>query len=307
MAEASTPVAVPPQMPPSDIQPRTADAPFNAEKAGVDVILRSSDKVDFYTHKLVLSLASPFFETAFLVPQPTDGSTTPSIPVVDIPEDSHALGLLLRCCYPLRPPTLSTLADVRCVLHAALKYEMDAARAVAETSLKDVVDEDPVGVFAIGCKCNREDVCQLAAKRLLAYSLQSFESEELHGLSAYPYNKLMQWHARCCTAASGTTSRRDWFRNCEVLTNGTGNCSSGVCWVRDPLADSERSDQWLAHQALWPYLRRAQLALQSCPSSVSDIASEAVLGGRLDFSEMLGREVDRVVSEVPIPKFCDTK
>ncbi|KAA1476992.1 hypothetical protein DENSPDRAFT_747019, partial [Dentipellis sp. KUC8613] len=226
-----------------------ADAPFHAEKAGVDVILRSSDKVDFYTHKIVLSLASPFFETMFLIPQPAGASTPSSIPIVDVPENSHTLGLLLRCCYPLRPPTLATLPDVRCVLQAALKYEMDAARSVAETGLKDVVDEDPVGVFAIGCRCNRQDVCEVAARRLLAYSSQSFESEELRSLSAYHYNRLTQWHTRCCLTAYGVLSRRDWFEPSDVVSKKRSDCG---CWIPDKTAS-----EWCARRFVWEYLDRA--------------------------------------------------
>ncbi|TFY68864.1 hypothetical protein EVG20_g3392 [Dentipellis fragilis] len=255
-----------------------------------------------------------FFENNCYSASPTHRRVAPPLllPTVDVPEDSHALGLLLRCCYPLRPPTLATLPDVRCVLQAALKYEMDAARAVAETGLKDVVDEDPVGVFAIGCRCNRQDVCQLAARRLLAHSSQSFESEELRGLSAYHYNKLTQWHMRCCLAAYGVLSRRDWFESSDVVSSKIRSLC--ICWVPD-----RKPSQWNARKFIWDYLDRARDALVTCPNS-GIVISDEILGSsaswcsvfcrdcgtipkdypeaRRSFSALLGREVERVVSEV---------
>ena len=49
-----------------------ATAPFDHAKA--DIVLRSSDNVDFRVFKLFLSLASPVFETLFDIPQPVEES-----------------------------------------------------------------------------------------------------------------------------------------------------------------------------------------------------------------------------------------
>src|SRR5258708_4880046 len=49
-----------------------ASAPFDHAKA--DVILRSADGVEFRVFMLFLSLASPFFETLFGLPQAPDGA-----------------------------------------------------------------------------------------------------------------------------------------------------------------------------------------------------------------------------------------
>ena len=79
-----------------------AAAPFDHAKA--DIILRSSDKSDFRVFKLFLSLASPFFETLFELPQPTQASEDQEIKdglaVIYMPENSKTLDILLRFCYP---------------------------------------------------------------------------------------------------------------------------------------------------------------------------------------------------------------
>ena len=84
-----------------------AAAPFDHAKA--DIILRSSDNIDFRVFKLLLSLASPFFETLFDIPQPAeevgDQEVKDGLAVVRVTEDSKTLDALLRFCYPC------TLAD----------------------------------------------------------------------------------------------------------------------------------------------------------------------------------------------------
>lgn len=99
------------------------DHPFIRDSA--DVILRSSERDDFRVHKLILSEASNVFEGMFSLPQSSDtsdrqtpGSTSVSgervsedqqRAVVDMPESSRTLDLLLRYCYPMSRPELTDL------------------------------------------------------------------------------------------------------------------------------------------------------------------------------------------------------
>ena len=56
-------------------------------------------------------------------------------PVVTVQEDNVTLDRLLRLCYPTADPVLSEMRDVRTVLAAALKYEMEEAIAMSLSSL----------------------------------------------------------------------------------------------------------------------------------------------------------------------------
>ena len=103
-----------------------AAAPFDHAKA--DIILRSSDNIDFRVFKLFLSLASPFFETLFDIPQPTeengDQEIKDGLVVVPVAEGSKTLDALLRFCYPCTladDPKLEVLKDAMDVLEAARK------------------------------------------------------------------------------------------------------------------------------------------------------------------------------------------
>ncbi|KAA1477003.1 hypothetical protein DENSPDRAFT_844135 [Dentipellis sp. KUC8613] len=229
------------------LEPRKAAAPFDGDDTDADVVLRSSDQVDFRVHKIILSLASPLFKDMFRVPQPPAGSTpstdpaisSDGLPIVNVTEDAHTLEFVLRSCYPVRSPTFSKLSEVRLVLEASTKYEIDAVQAVAEAGLKAVVEEDPLGVFAIACRCNRDDICRLAAKHLVHHSLTSLESEELHTISAFTYHKLTKWHRLCCIAAAGVVSSREWFLACDqVLQNSEHKCTN--CFKQDPLPSTCR-------------------------------------------------------------------
>ena len=83
-----------------------AKAPFNDSKA--DVILRSSDNVDFRTLKSLLSLASAVFDDMFGWPKlpaaKSDGTTSTiedgQLPVVTLSEPSRTVRNVLMICHP---------------------------------------------------------------------------------------------------------------------------------------------------------------------------------------------------------------
>lgn len=105
------------------IGPSTAPAPFNEPNA--DIILRTSDHIDFHVFSQILIAASPFFRGMFEVPQPPPDQQQLKYgrPIVDISEDSKALETLLRICYPINKPKKRTLDEVEPALHAAMKFE----------------------------------------------------------------------------------------------------------------------------------------------------------------------------------------
>ena len=70
-----------------------------------NIIIRSSDLVNFRVHKSVLAMASPFFKDLLSLPQPPDGEFIDGLPVVQLSEDSNLLSTLVSMLYPLRPVT----------------------------------------------------------------------------------------------------------------------------------------------------------------------------------------------------------
>jgi hypothetical protein len=66
-----------------------------------NLVLRSSDLVDFRVHKAVLAMASPFFKDLISLPQPSDTESVNGIPVVRLFEDSELLYSLVSMLYPV--------------------------------------------------------------------------------------------------------------------------------------------------------------------------------------------------------------
>ncbi|KAI0630811.1 hypothetical protein C8Q77DRAFT_228751 [Trametes polyzona] len=115
--------------------PRIAPPPF--DKPFADLLIRSSDGVDFLVFKWILADASPVFAGMFELAQPskwepgyavrssedstvvhTTASSSP--PVIDVEEDSKTLQTLLTRCYPLSTvPHFACFADAKTFIVAA--------------------------------------------------------------------------------------------------------------------------------------------------------------------------------------------
>ena len=66
-----------------------------------NIIIRSSDSVDFRVHKQVLAIASPFFKVLLSLPQPPDSESVDGISVVQLSESSELLNSLISMLYPM--------------------------------------------------------------------------------------------------------------------------------------------------------------------------------------------------------------
>ena len=132
-----------------------ASPPDALDVPDANIIIRSSDLVNFRVHKSVLSMTSPVFKGQFAVPQPSDGETVDGLPVVQLCEDSDLLNILVSMLYHLRPlipksyvKVLYSLAifspvvpnvcyKVLHLLAACQKYEM----ATVQSSIRDKVSQ----------------------------------------------------------------------------------------------------------------------------------------------------------------------
>ena len=84
----------------------TADVPLSTDFCAddADLIIRAAGTLDFRVHKLILSLASPFFKDMFTLPQPPS-DTPETLPHVDVQESPKTWENILQTIYPL--PTKS--------------------------------------------------------------------------------------------------------------------------------------------------------------------------------------------------------
>lgn len=141
--------------------PSIASHPFN-NTITTDLVLRTPDAVDFYVHKCILSIVSPFFEQMFTLDQ-SSSHTTDRQSVIDVSERSTTLDALLRLCYPVFEPDIPTPSFAVKVIAAAQKYDMQPIVSRLKVPLRAFIAHTPLVVFAISCNHQLDDVAWEAA------------------------------------------------------------------------------------------------------------------------------------------------
>ncbi|KAJ6556528.1 hypothetical protein DFH09DRAFT_1164700 [Mycena vulgaris] len=242
--------------------------PFDDPTA--DVILRSSDGINFHVHRIVLSLASPFFNQMFTLPQP---SAEPGVPVILVSEYALVLDRALRFWYPGAEPIASqTLDELREVLEAVVrKYDMQFAVPGAKNRLREYLDEDPVAVYAIACHHEWKDLALEAARSSLRLPIRTFESgpdrrPQLKYITGDAYHRLLYYHAECGQVAKLASSSLKWTLGDDFPGSGCGSTSS-ICpmdhadW-ESAISDSHSIAAWFA-----AYLRGLPALLGTTPAA----------------------------------------
>ncbi|KAF7974685.1 hypothetical protein HWV62_11451 [Athelia sp. TMB] len=140
-------------------------APFDYQAA--DVILRSSDNVEFRVSKVILSLASTVFSDMFSLPQTShhsEGSRANAdevkdgLAVIPVAEDGKMLKQFLMMCYPKAatdPPAIpNDLAALGRLLTIAIKYSADRIEEQLREALvsSELMKADPLLVFVVACR-----------------------------------------------------------------------------------------------------------------------------------------------------------
>ncbi|KAJ7189200.1 hypothetical protein C8R46DRAFT_935408 [Mycena filopes] len=265
-------MSAPETLPDSSPCPFTPRAPF--DDTTTDVILHSWDGADFHVHRLVLSLASPFFKDMFALPQ-SNTEATASVATVQMSETSHVLDMALRVWYPgAEPPAAQTLDEFRAVFEALImKFDMQFLVPSAKKQLREYLEEDPVAVFAIACRHEWNDLAREAARRSLRLPLRAFEAARparLNYMSADIYHTLLHYHSECAKAAAWASSSLRWATYQDIPGAECPN------WT-DP-ALCPRAGHWsFAHSTMAPitawlatYLASLTEVLLVCPAAQID-------------------------------------
>ncbi|KAA1479884.1 hypothetical protein DENSPDRAFT_749276, partial [Dentipellis sp. KUC8613] len=190
---------------------RNFSPPFNASDA--DLVLRSSQLVDFRVHKLILSLASPFFRVMFSLPPPVDELATPKrdyvdgLQVVRMAESTATLYSLLTAIYPFPTHLPKTFEKTALVLAAAMKFEMKGMLSAIRTAMHaarmhEELPEQAFRRYGIACRYGLEEEALLSAWHTLdqPMDLKSLGAE-LRYVSGPALYELLQYCQRCVDAA----------------------------------------------------------------------------------------------------------
>jgi len=191
----------------------TAQAPF--DDPDCDIILRSSDGVDFHVFKLILSLASSVFKDMFTLPQTELQSKVLSVPIILMAEGSTILKSLLLLCYPTPNPTFDSVDHMKAVMEAARKYDMGGATSRAgDLVMAQFPSTDSLELYALSCKFGWKQLAQTVAMQTLKIKDLGRPSNKFAGMrdiTALDYHRLLAYHQECGAVAQAVGKSLAWL------------------------------------------------------------------------------------------------
>lgn len=208
-----------------------------------DVILRTCDMVDFQVHKVILSEASPIFQTLFSLPQPQHAQNNDGrLPEVPVQEDSQTFDYLLRLCYPIKDPVITSIDEIEKVLAAAQKYEVEVAMIYCLRLLQERTATDPWSVYGVAVRRGLEERARAAALESLHHDfpLQAKIPASFERMSGTAVFYLVQYRDACKQAAMSEVETRALSRLAPPRM-GTMAYDCTLCMSRHPGTSRHRA------------------------------------------------------------------
>ena len=211
-----------------------AGYPFNCRDA--DVVLRSSDGVEFRVHKRLMRIASEVLSELISLAQPPSSPPTSGRnhrkqrPVLDLRDSSENIDLFLRFIYPIPEPTI-TLNDVYTLLELSNKYSAPnvAQRMRPHLLRPDHLEADPYVIYALANYARMPDVAAVAARHTLPQPIPSTLklTEMAEGTALV---RLLEYRKKCAAAAASVTRIADEHVPWWVQLQWRRFCFLSECW-----------------------------------------------------------------------------
>ncbi|KZT58385.1 hypothetical protein CALCODRAFT_412893, partial [Calocera cornea HHB12733] len=127
--------------------------PFRNPKA--DLVVKSSDGVEFRVFKTFLSEGSVVFANMFDHPQPSNSDPSEPVPW---PEPAAVIDRLLQYIYPVIKPILISLDEVMCLIRAAEKWQIEVATSMLKQDLiaTRFLLVSPLRIYSFACEMGYE-------------------------------------------------------------------------------------------------------------------------------------------------------
>jgi len=243
--------------------------------------------------------------------------------VVSLSEDSTALDVALRHIYPVRSPDSDKLLYASILAEFARKYQVEALDVFITIYLKDSIERDPVGVYAIAVTYGFNSIGANAAQSCLNLPFSGLLSPYLQ--SATAELELLKYHVACGEATSTVAlSDRTWFSSLSQARIFSSSQSSmvqacGSCVMLDVIPhNSTHGSRYGPYpyglRCLWSYLYRSAPVLAHHPTA-AEVTTEAFIlrtndcscaksfrGDLLEVGVVLRREIEKAIKRVPLPK-----
>lgn len=258
-----------------------ADDTFNASDA--DLILQSSDGVDFAVHRCLLRWISPFFAGMLTLPQP--GDIPNARPVINMVENAASLRLLLGFCYPrtLCPePKLEGVLDIKRAAIVARKFECDFILVTVNEAIKRLALTQSETAYALAWRFELRDALCVAARASIHHDLfrdRVRDVAEFEDLPAASVVSLSRYH----TAAHNSIQELlpanlpiEWIIASEASPPApyaprdpaTSECRCQKTWIAIRLKYAPESDGGIGYTSIdiwswwWTFVRATVTALR---------------------------------------------
>ncbi|KDQ61508.1 hypothetical protein JAAARDRAFT_190263 [Jaapia argillacea MUCL 33604] len=263
-----------------------------------DIIVRSSDQVDFPVHSTILAIASPVLRDLIRIHGP---NLSVVADFVELVETSRTLGSLLSYCYPgwFIPP--SNPMDTWLLWEAARRYGLrDLERMLMVQVLPQFVETSPLDVFAFACFFRQEKQAKLAAQGALSHPFPKDRLRLTDSTQTASYHRLLTYHDESSQLVVDhvvkvwrlRAKRRYAFvgsEKCPCDTQG-GGCPS-KSWWDDFVGRASSSLRERPHRlavAGFEFLRPSFVIAARC-----EVCEPIALGDLERGSESLGRWVEK--------------
>lgn len=192
-------------------QDTTAPAPFD-DPLKSDIVIHTSDGINFYLYKLLLSLSSPVFEDMFTLAEPSLSDEQSSraeaeLPYIEISEDSETLRILLSFIDP-RTESMSSLSFIQYldVMTATDKYQMDMVQKRLP-NLRYCYVEEPIESYLKAAELAESHEwahagAEAAAEASLRLSFESIIFTKIKSSQAIHLCRLIRYHKLCNNEAA---------------------------------------------------------------------------------------------------------
>jgi hypothetical protein len=215
-----------------------------------DVILRSSDLVDFRVNRSAFIVSSPFFGDRFSLPQSSDNEVVDGLPLVHCPEDASVLNSLISLLYSVPPEIPDSNDDVLTFLAVCQKYDMATVQSsiraqIRRRRLLSASGAESFRLFAVASSKGLVPEMEATAIITLEHPMTfEFLGDTLRFFEPWALRKLARFHQYC----------RIGLLSCFRLLSRTELTPSRV-WVGCPKADSGALPDWLDN-IFWTKIRK---------------------------------------------------
>jgi hypothetical protein len=250
-----------------------------------DMLLYSSDRVEFRVFSRILIEASPIFRDMTCLPKATVGpSATGLVNRVDLEEDRETVELLLQFLYPMRDPPVANFDVLKRLMKAADKYILEGLAYSLKRILVSpaFVDAEPLRVYALACMYGHEAEAKIASRHCLKMDIpvQAELYEELSMISGRDLLRLIKLHR---TREAAILDILNTFG--PSFCTGVGASSGGPLWwtefkarAKDELRVRPLTDTILQPAFMAPcVIYAAHSGCGSCPLNYLSTATQARL------------------------------